>query len=269
MLQSSAEDQELLLGRRRSAQWPVAPGPDRRPGGRCSPGTVRLRMRGRGRRCDADARSAGIEQAVPGRPRIGSRHGRQLPDRSRRRGVPLEGVYSVPAGPRRPAGSARAVKRLPPVCGVGPGRRDHARSSSTVAQRIRRELDVWFARMAAQLRTRKIRVCLSGGLDSGIIAALARKYFTDVTGYTYSYGTGPAPRQRRREQCGAAGRSATHPAPHRPGIGRRRHGRVDDALCYGQDWRDFNVHCAIVNEILARGHPARRGRRTWCARRSC
>ena len=31
---------------------------------------------------------------------------------------------------------------------------------------------------------------------------------------------------------------------------------LDDALCYGQDWRDFNVHCAIVNEIVARGHPA-------------
>lgn len=27
---------------------------------------------------------------------------------------------------------------------------------------------------------------------------------------------------------------------------------MDDALCYGQDWRDFNVHRAIANEILAR-----------------
>jgi hypothetical protein len=27
---------------------------------------------------------------------------------------------------------------------------------------------------------------------------------------------------------------------------------VEAALCHGQDWRDFNVHCAIVNEILAR-----------------
>jgi asparagine synthetase B (glutamine-hydrolysing) len=27
---------------------------------------------------------------------------------------------------------------------------------------------------------------------------------------------------------------------------------LDNAICYGQDWRDFNVHCAIVNDIVAR-----------------
>ena len=33
---------------------------------------------------------------------------------------------------------------------------------------------------------------------------------------------------------------------------RQRLEAIEDALCYGQDWRDFNVHCAIVNELLAR-----------------
>ena len=41
-------------------------------------------------------------------------------------------------------------------------------------------------------------------------------------------------------------------------------GAVGDAIVYGQDWRDFNVHCAIVNEIIGRhlaAHPPASGRR--------
>src|SRR5690606_12663968 len=32
---------------------------------------------------------------------------------------------------------------------------------------------------------------------------------------------------------------------------------VDDTLVYGQDFRDFNVHCGLVNAVLARGIQAR------------
>jgi asparagine synthetase B (glutamine-hydrolysing) len=167
-------------------------------------------------------------------------------------GVPFEAIHSVPAGyvvriaprndfvevsrygdPRNRAGSAPA-------------------SVGDVASSIRVELEVWFARLARQFSHRRICICLSGGLDSALIAALARKYFSDVVAYTYSF-TGPG--SEMSEDAMSAERLARSlQIPFRlvPAGEDDLHAAVDAALCYGQDWRDFNVHCAIVNEIVAR-----------------
>jgi hypothetical protein len=121
-----------------------------------------------------------------------------------------------------------------------------------VARAIRTRLDWWFGRLAAQFAGRRIRVCLSGGLDSGIVAAFARQYFADVTAYTYAYTEpGIAPSEdavsaaRLADVLGIPLRSVPASAGDLLAV-------VEDALCYGQDWRDFNVHCAVVNELLAR-----------------
>ncbi|MBI2358865.1 MAG: hypothetical protein HYV04_08165, partial [Deltaproteobacteria bacterium] len=79
----------------------------------------------------------------------------------------------------------------------------------------------------------------------------ARQYFSDITAYTYGYRDGGEPWS---EDVSYAERLADF-----LGIGLRlvpasAHDvdeAVEPALCYGQDWRDFNVHCAVVNEILA------------------
>ena len=168
-----------------------------------------------------------------------------------RHGVPFEAIYSVPAG---------YVVRIDPRLGVVMlsryGERRHRAESppasvDDVARDIRVQLEVWFARLARQFGDRKICVCLSGGLDSGLIAALAKTYFRDVTAYTYSFadGTGVSEDAMYAERLAAV----LH-MPFRlvPAAADDLFAVVDDALCYGQDWRDFNVHCAIVNEIVAR-----------------
>jgi asparagine synthetase B (glutamine-hydrolysing) len=167
-------------------------------------------------------------------------------------GVPFEAIHSVPAG--------YAVRIAPKRDRVETSRygelRDRAGSEPAtvgdVARGIRVELEVWFARLARQFSDRKVCVCLSGGLDSGLVAALARKYFRNITAYTYSF-TGPG--KAVSEDAMSAERLAqVLRIPFRlvPAGADELLEVVDAALCYGQDWRDFNVHCAIVNEIVAR-----------------
>jgi asparagine synthetase B (glutamine-hydrolysing) len=167
-------------------------------------------------------------------------------------GVPFEAIHSVPAG--------YVVRLVPREDRVEVSRygdpRDRAGSAPAsvddVASGIRVELEVWFARLARQFGDRRICVCLSGGLDSGLIAALARKYFSDVMAYTYTFtgaGTAVSEDAMYAEQLA---RALQIPFRLVPADEDDLHEAVDAALCYGQDWRDFNVHCAIVNEIVAR-----------------
>ena len=169
-----------------------------------------------------------------------------------RRGVPLECVYSVPAGHVVRLDPRGRIEASRPFAESDQAAAPCELSIEGIAQRIRRQLDVWFARMAAQCGHRKIRVCLSGGLDSGIIAAFARKYFTDVTGYTYSYMDGGASPSDDANSAERLAEALRIPLRIVPASADDVMGAIEDALCYGQDWRDFNVHCAIVNEILAR-----------------
>jgi asparagine synthetase B (glutamine-hydrolysing) len=168
------------------------------------------------------------------------------------RGVPFESIYSVPAGHRLdldPAGEISCLTRYPePADETDP----HDPGLYDVARDIREHLERWFGRLAAQFGARKICVCLSGGVDSGVIAALALQYFSDVTAYTYSFfepGVSLSDDAVYAEQLASALR-----IPFRlvPASSEDLLVSLDNALCYGQDWRDFNVHCAIVNDIVAR-----------------
>ena len=98
----------------------------------------------------------------------------------------------------------------------------------------------------------RVAVCLSGGLDSALIAAYARDAFEDVHAYTYSFDDGTG---KPSDDARGAERVANHLGlPHTTVSANRDEvlDAVDVALRYGQDWRDFNVHCAIVNVVLAR-----------------
>jgi asparagine synthetase B (glutamine-hydrolysing) len=167
-------------------------------------------------------------------------------------GVPFEAIHSVPAGyvvrivPREDRVEVFRYGDPSDRAGSGPA------SVDDVASGIRVELEVWFARLARQFGDRRICICLSGGLDSGLIAALARKYFSHLTAYTYSFrGPGNAVSEDAMSAERLA-RALQIPFRLVPAAEDDLHAAVDAALCYGQDWRDFNVHCAIVNEIVAR-----------------
>ncbi|MBI4271492.1 MAG: 7-cyano-7-deazaguanine synthase [Candidatus Rokubacteria bacterium] len=166
------------------------------------------------------------------------------------RGIPFEAIYSVPAGHVLEIDLRRRTLVLRRFFDVDAVARADTLPLEVEARRIRRHLELWFARLANRFGGRRICVCLSGGLDSSLIAALAARHFADVAAYTYGYADAPESEDMRsaRRVAEALGlRLRRVPATARDVLDV-----LDDALCYGQDWRAFNVHCAIVNELLAR-----------------
>jgi len=166
-------------------------------------------------------------------------------------GVAFEEIYSVPSGhftvidPNRRELITQRYHEL----AIGP---KSGVSLAEVARHIRAALDAWFRRLARQFKDRDIGICLSGGLDSSLVAALATQYFNNVSAFTYSF---VAAGHAESEDAYYARRMAEYLGIPLHFVAATRQDILEatgNALVYGQDWRDFNVHCAVVNEILAR-----------------
>lgn len=169
-----------------------------------------------------------------------------------RRGIPFEAMYSVPAGHLvriAPKQHLVEVSRYGEACDQPAAA---AASVDDIARDIRVELEGWLSRLAGRFGDREVCICLSGGLDSSLIAALARKYFRRLTGYTYTFAGAGIPLSEDAVYAERLARMLDIPFRLVPATADDLLSVVEAALCYGQDWRDFNVHCAIVNEIVAR-----------------
>ena len=169
-----------------------------------------------------------------------------------RHGVPFEAIYSVPSGHSvriAPKQNLVEVSRCGDCCD---GSDVAAADVDDVARDIRAELERCLSRFAEQFGNRDVCICLSGGLDSGLIAALARKYVSRLTAYTYSFTAPGRPLSEDAVNAERLARFLGIPFRLVPATADDLLNTVDAALCHGQDWRDFNVHCAIVNEIVAR-----------------
>lgn len=129
---------------------------------------------------------------------------------------------------------------------------------------VRDRLDAAFVRIAEVHRGVKFVVCLSGGMDSAIIASWAARYLSDPTAVTFSYAGESSIKRYERDgdlsapEFSADLRCATAIASllDLPLTAILRTSEavapaVAPAVRFGQDWRDFNVHCAIVNLFLA------------------
>jgi asparagine synthetase B (glutamine-hydrolysing) len=169
-----------------------------------------------------------------------------------RHGVPFEAIYSVPAGYSVDIDPARGTVGLSRYGDADRNREPGSAAVEDIARDIRAQLELWFSRLAAQFGERRICVCLSGGIDSGIVAALAKNYFRHVTAYTYTFVAPGLPRSEDAQHAEHLAKVLRMPLRLVPASEDEVLSALDDALCYGQDWRDFNVHCAIVNDIVAR-----------------
>jgi asparagine synthetase B (glutamine-hydrolysing) len=123
---------------------------------------------------------------------------------------------------------------------------------------IRVALERAFRLLALRFAGRPVYVTLSGGLDSTTIAALAREHFPGLCTVTFAL------RDPREAGPGAdlffARRVATDLGlAHLEVLADPDEvlGLLDEVLVYGQDYRDFNVHCALVNAALGRAIAAR------------
>lgn len=173
-------------------------------------------------------------------------------------GVPLASIWSVPSG--------HAVL-IDPGTGEYELRRHHELSFDDseereppvdLVARIRARLEEVFAGIAAIAGDRPVYLCMSGGMDSTGIAVMARLWLRDVTAVTFSL---VEEAERRAAKTGPPDDLETARRLSRD-LGMRfleveRDGdevaaTLDDVLRWGQDWRDFNVHCGLVNEALAR-----------------
>jgi asparagine synthetase B (glutamine-hydrolysing) len=105
-------------------------------------------------------------------------------------------------------------------------------------------------------------VCLSGGLDSAVIACWARRYLPGVVACSFSFcddvesALRPDAAGELSEDFNAARRLAEAlRLPLVPVLRPRAAvaAALPQAIVLGQDWRDFNVHCAVVNLFLAQG----------------
>ena len=158
--------------------------------------------------------------------------------------VPMGHVVRVSPGERR----LRLDKHAPLPFDDGDGEPGPAHVS-----RIREALERTFEQLRDAAAGRPLYVTLSGGLDSTTIAALARRHLGDFTAVTFSMDDGGDGRpsedlryaQRVAADLGVPLRVVRATTDELVEL-------IDVALCYGQDWRDFNVHCALVNAAIGR-----------------
>lgn len=164
-------------------------------------------------------------------------------------GIPFDAIYAVPAGTAAVVDlHARTIRlsrhhRLP----RGPAAAELQHHLAQARERLRQHIEA----AAAAHPCAAVAVCLSGGLDSGLIAALVRAHFANVVAYTYSFDDHPG--QLSPDAVAAERLAHWLDIPFRlvTADADKILTVLPQAYRYGQDWRDFNVHCAIVNQILA------------------
>jgi asparagine synthetase B (glutamine-hydrolysing) len=98
-----------------------------------------------------------------------------------------------------------------------------------------------------------VYVCLSGGLDSSAATVIAQRHFPDVTAVSFDLDRGAAPPSADRVAAERLAADLGMPLLTVTVTAETVLDGLDAVLVEGIDWRDFNVHAALVNIALARG----------------
>jgi asparagine synthetase B (glutamine-hydrolysing) len=123
---------------------------------------------------------------------------------------------------------------------------------------IRTKLDSYLTALAAAYPSAPVFVCLSGGLDSSGVAALARAHFRDVTAVSFDLGGLHKPASQDRVVALRLAHDFNMPLLEVTVTENQLLQHIDTVLVEGIDWRDFNVHAGLVNAALAAGIAAAR-----------
>lgn len=121
------------------------------------------------------------------------------------------------------------------------------------AERIRTQLDATFRILNKALAGRTVYVTLSGGLDSTTVAALAKQHLDKFSAVTF-FVQGKDPEGEPGSDVHFArlvARDLGIPLELVELAPQSLPALVDEVLVGGQDYRDFNVHCGLVNAALA------------------
>jgi asparagine synthetase B (glutamine-hydrolysing) len=117
------------------------------------------------------------------------------------------------------------------------------------ARTIRPAVSGYLAAISAAHPGARAFVCLSGGLDSSGIAVVAQEHFPDLTAVSFDLDRGRPSEDRviARQLARDLGLGLLEATVTEAQL----LANVDTALLEGIDWRDFNVHAALVNAALA------------------
>jgi len=230
--------------------------------GRLPPGQYALALR-RGNTIHLARDPVGCSKLFFGRNREGDLVVGNRVVRVWQRGVPLAAIASCPPGQVLEVSRDGAAKVAgQELCDV---RADAGLSVAAFQVEVRATLDRAFAWLAREFEGCQFAVCLSGGLDSSLIASFAAAHLPGVAAVSFTYldaddlrrhalGAPAEQLASASEDLKAAARVASALGlPLRPVVrpGDAVAGAIGASVRLCQDWRDFNVHCATVNLFLA------------------
>jgi asparagine synthetase B (glutamine-hydrolysing) len=167
----------------------------------------------------------------------------------RRRGHAADRIWSVPSGQLVRVSPSRRTLTLQKHSRLTPAGDEGAGVLERHAAAIRTRLESTFCALRPVLAGRPIYVTMSGGLDSTIIATLTRELIGDFVGVTFRIEGGASTHddlhyaRRVAETLGVPLEVVSLPPEAVVEL-------LDPVLVYGQDFRDFNVHCGLVNAAL-------------------
>jgi asparagine synthetase B (glutamine-hydrolysing) len=117
---------------------------------------------------------------------------------------------------------------------------------------IREQLDRYLDAIAARHRGVPAFVCLSGGIDSSGIAALVADHFPAAVAVSFDLARPDAAASEDRRIAERVAGDLGMPLLEATVTPDELLEPLDTVLREGIDWRDFNVHAALVNAALAR-----------------
>jgi asparagine synthetase B (glutamine-hydrolysing) len=116
---------------------------------------------------------------------------------------------------------------------------------------IRELLDRYLAAIAARHPGAPAFVCLSGGLDSTGIAVLVAEHFPEAVAVSFDLALGRGVASEDRQTAIRLARDLGLPLLEATVTADELLEPLDTVLREGIDWRDFNVHAALVNAAMA------------------
>lgn len=122
-----------------------------------------------------------------------------------------------------------------------------------IGARIRTTITRYLSALASELRPEEAYVCLSGGLDSSGIAAMAKAIFPSTVAVSFDLKRPGRDPSDDRVAAGRVARDLGIPMLDVSVTEDELLDHLDTVLVEGADWRDFNVHAGLVNAALAAG----------------
>lgn len=168
-------------------------------------------------------------------------------------GFPLSSIHAIAPGSLvdldLPQARSRRERLVPDP--FAQGSEPHA-DVEAIATRIAALLDDYCSALAAVHRDRPVFVCTSGGLDSTGVAVQVREHFPRFTAISFDLERASGAASEDRETARRLAADLGVPLLEVTVTEDELLEPLDLVLREGIDWRDFNVHAALVNAAMAR-----------------